>query len=77
MTSKTLDPSPTNSMPLQGEGDYAAARKFDQEEAAFAKSGKVAPKAAEAKAALDGPEGPELEAARSAAAKGESIKKRR
>ena len=77
MTSKTRDPSPANPMPMQGEGDYAAARKFDAEQAAFAKSGKVAAKAAEAKTALDGPEGADLEAARSAAAKGESIKKRR
>jgi hypothetical protein len=77
MTNNTSNKSAANPMPMQGEGDYAAARKFDKEEAAFARSGKVETKAAEAKAALDGPEGGELEAARTAAAQGESIRKRR
>ena len=67
--------TPTDPMPMQGEGDYAAARKFDKDEAAFAKSGAVEKKAAEAKDALDGPEGAGLEAARQAAARGESVKK--
>ena len=61
--------------PNQGEGDYISAKRFDEEEAAFAKSGKVARAAAAAAAALDGPEGPELEAAREASAKGKSVKK--
>jgi len=74
MTSKTPDNSPANPMPMQGEGDYAGARKFDAEQAKFAKSGQVVSKAAEAKAALDGPEGADLEAARQAAARGESVK---
>ena len=60
---------------VQGEGDYISAKKFDDEEAAFAKSGKVEKAAAEAKAALDGPEGAELEAARRASAEGKSVKK--
>jgi hypothetical protein len=74
MTSKTSDTSPANPMPMQGEGDYAGARKFDTEQAEFAKSGKVAVKAAEAKTALEGPEGADLESARRAAARGESVK---
>ena len=69
------DKTPADPMPMQGEGDYAAARKFDKEEAAFAKSGQVETKAAEDKAALYGPEGAALEAARRAAARGESVKK--
>ena len=67
--------TPTDPRPMQGEGDYAAARKFDEEQAAFAKSGAVEKKATEAEAALDGPEGADLEAAREAAAHGESVKK--
>ena len=48
----------------QGEGDYESARKYDAEQEAFAKSGKVQPAAQEAAEALDGPEGAELEEAR-------------
>ena len=48
----------------QGEGDYESARKYDAEQEAFAKSGKVQPAAHEAAEALDGPEGAELEEAR-------------
>jgi hypothetical protein len=48
----------------QGEGDYESARKFDAEQEAFAKSGKVDQAAKEAADALDGPEGAELEKAR-------------
>jgi hypothetical protein len=59
---------------VQGEGDYISAKKFDDEEAAFAKSGKVEKAATEAKAALDGPEGAKLEAARKASAAGKSLK---
>ncbi|MEP6966811.1 MAG: hypothetical protein ABI906_01915 [Pseudomonadota bacterium] len=69
------DKNSTDPMPMQGEGDHIGARKFDEEQAAFAKSGRVAGKAAEAEAALDGPEGEELEAARAAAAEGKSVKK--
>lgn len=49
---------------IQGEGNYDAAAKFDAEERAFVKSGQVERKAEEAQAALDGPEGAELEKAR-------------
>ena len=61
-------------MPLQGEGDYISARKFDKEESAFAKSGKVEPAARAAKEALDGPEGEELERARKSTGAGETGK---
>ncbi|HEX4197009.1 MAG TPA: hypothetical protein VHZ26_06165 [Caulobacteraceae bacterium] len=61
---------------VQGEGDYVSAKRFDDEEAAFVKSGtksgKLAKKAREAAEALDGPEGPELERARALSAQGES-----
>lgn len=67
MTSKT----PSN---VQGEGDYVSARRFQKEETAFAKSGKVEKKAREAADAVDGPEGAELEAARKASAEGHSLK---
>ncbi|MGH7009657.1 MAG: hypothetical protein ACREEX_02355 [Caulobacteraceae bacterium] len=59
--------------PVQGEGDYISARKFDEEEARFVKSGKVKGKAREAAKALGGPEGEELEKARKASARGESL----
>jgi hypothetical protein len=59
---------------IQGEGDYASARKFDAEQRSFAESGQVEKKAREAEQALDGPEGPALEAARKAAAEGHSVK---
>ena len=49
---------------IQGEGNYDAARKYDKEQAEFAKSGKVQQKAREAEQALDGLEGEELEKAR-------------
>ena len=60
MTDKTQIP-PSQ---IQGEGNYDAARKFDTEERAFVQSGKVDQKAKAAEAALDGPEGEELERAR-------------
>jgi hypothetical protein len=49
---------------IQGEGDYAAARRFRKAEEAFARTGPVEQKAHEAEEALDGPEGAELERAR-------------
>jgi len=61
--------------PNQGEGDYISAKKFDDKEAAFAKSGKVSSAAKAAREALDGPEGADLEAARAASAKGGSLKR--
>ena len=54
----------TDKNQIQGEGNYDAARKFDEQERAFVKSGQVEKKAKEAEAALDGPEGVELERAR-------------
>jgi hypothetical protein len=54
----------TDKSKIQGEGNYDAARKFDAEERAFVKKGGVEQKAKEAEAALDGPEGEELERAR-------------
>jgi hypothetical protein len=47
----------------QGEGNYKAAKQYDEESAKFAKSGKVEPAAKAAKEALDGPEREELEKA--------------
>jgi hypothetical protein len=55
---------------LQGEGNYDAARRYDEEQEKFAKSGKVEQKAKEAEEALDGPEGEELERARQETGKG-------
>jgi hypothetical protein len=49
---------------IQGEGDYDAARKFDQDERDFIAKGGVEKKAREAEQALDGPDGAELEKAR-------------
>jgi hypothetical protein len=54
----------TDKSKIQGEGNYDAARKFDQEEQAFVKKGGIEQKAKDAEAALDGPEGVELEKAR-------------
>ena len=49
---------------IQGEGDYEAARRFQEQQHEFAKSGPVEEKAREAEEALDGPEGEDLERAR-------------
>jgi hypothetical protein len=54
----------TDKKQIQGEGNYDAARKFDEDERAFVKTGQVEKKAKEAEDALDGPEGVELERAR-------------
>jgi hypothetical protein len=54
----------TDKTHIQGEGNYDASRKFNEEERVFVKSGQVDRKAKEAEAALDGPEGAELERAR-------------
>ena len=55
-----------------GEGNYEAAEQFQNEQHAFAKSGKAEQKAREAADAIDGPEAEELEKARKAAADGRS-----
>lgn len=62
---------PVDPAPLQGEGDYISARKFDKQQAKFAKSGKVEPAANEAKEALEGPEAQDLERARRSTGRGE------
>jgi len=53
-----------------GEGNYAASRRFDKDEASFVKKNKAAIPAMgkEAEKALDGPEGAELRAAEATAA---------
>jgi hypothetical protein len=72
MTDKTEKPA---SPGVQGEGDYISAKRFQKEEHEFAQKGPVEQKAREAADALDGPEGPELEAARKASAEGKGIKR--
>lgn len=52
----------------QGEGNRTAARRYDEETTAFAKSGRVAAAAEEAKRSLDTPEGKANDAARAKAA---------
>ena len=59
---------------IQGEGNYDAARRYDKEQQAFAKSGKVDKAAHEAEAALEGPEAAELERARVETGKGQTHK---
>jgi hypothetical protein len=49
--------------PNEGEGSRSGARAYDQASEKFAKSGKVDEKAREARQAIDGPEGKELERA--------------
>jgi len=44
----------------QGEGNRGAARAYNEDTTEFAQSGKAAEKAAEARRALEGPEGDEL-----------------
>lgn len=53
----------TDQSKIQGEGDYEAARVYDDATAKFAKSGKVEKAAQDAKKAVDGPERAELERA--------------
>ena len=67
-----MKPSDTpRSDQVQGEGDYVSARKYQKEQQAFASHpDEVARKAHEAEAALEGPEGEELERARQETAKG-------
>jgi hypothetical protein len=58
---------------IQGEGNYAAGRRFQDAEHKFVETAPVEQKAREAADALDGPEGEDLEAARKASAKGHSL----
>jgi hypothetical protein len=55
---------------VQGEGDYKAARRFQEAERSWVESGPVERKAREAAAALDGPQTAELERARRASGQG-------
>ena len=48
---------------MQGEGDYRAARSYDEQLREFIHEGRVEPAARAAAAAVDGPEGPSLRAA--------------
>ena len=64
------DPKAPDGDQVQGEGDYVSAKKYQQAQSEFAKSGKVDAKAREAEQALDGPEGAELESARQSTAEG-------
>jgi hypothetical protein len=58
------DKNKTPPSQIQGEGNYEAARKFDDEERAFVKKGGIEEKAKDAEQALNGPEGADLEKAR-------------
>ena len=49
--------------PNEGEGSRSGARAYDQASEKFARSGKVESKAREARQAVEGPEGKELERA--------------
>lgn len=57
--------APKKKKQIVGEGDYAASRKFDKDQASFVKrnKAKIPALAKEAEAALDGPEGDSLRAA--------------
>ena len=63
-------PVPGDAGKVQGEGDYISAKRYQQEQKAFADSGKVEAGAKAAEAALEGPEAKELERARQEAARG-------
>ena len=54
----------TDKTKIQGEGDYEAAKRFDDAQRAFVETGPVRQKAREAEQALGGPEGEALEEAR-------------
>ena|SRR5579864_3131567 len=70
-------PARTPKAKNQGEGDYISARRFQEEERSFVRSGQVERRAREAADALDGPEGAELEEARKASARGKSLRQPR
>lgn len=65
---------------IEGEGNYTAARKYDEAQEKFARSGKVEKAARDAERALDGPEAGALKRAEQegkARAKGEDPQLRR
>jgi len=49
-----------NGQRVEGEGNYTAAKQYDEAQQRFAKSGQVEKKAQEARDALDGSEGEDL-----------------
>ncbi len=55
-----------NTQQNEGEGNRTAAKKYNDEQAAFAKSGKVQAAAKEAKKAVEGPEAAKLKEAEKA-----------
>ncbi len=61
MQERNQEPEPRDQ---KGEGNVEADRRYREKTTEFARSGKVEPAAREAKEALDGPEGEELERAR-------------
>ena len=65
--------APANGQANEGEGNRTAARNYDREAEAFAKSGKVEQKAREAASALDGPEANDLAKAELAGLAGPKI----
>jgi len=64
---------PKGQSKVQGEGDYVSGRKFQEAEHKYAKEGPVEQAGREAAEALDGPEAQDLEDARRASAKGQSV----
>jgi hypothetical protein len=60
---KTSGKDAGGAWPNEGEGSRSGARAYDEATEKFAKSGKVAEKAREARQAVDGPEGKDLERA--------------
>ncbi len=54
------NPGSGNGQRNEGEGNYTAARQFDEAQQRFAKSGQVEQKAKDALEAIDGPEGEDL-----------------
>jgi hypothetical protein len=67
------DPKTPDLMPLQGEGDYISARKFDG--AGKLRQERQGLAAKEAEEALDSPEGEDLERARETTGRGETGKR--
>ena len=67
---KAVTPAKKKPKQIVGEGDYAATRKFDADQASFVKrnKAKIPEMGKEAEAALDGPEGDSLRDAEAVAA---------
>ncbi len=63
MTEKAKSRPGEGAWPNEGEGSRSAARKYNKEQQAFIRSGKVDKKAEEAKKAVEGPGVKELEKA--------------